>query len=65
MDHVMEPTMVSSQSKQVEINFFEDFNTMQVEKKVDPVVDYDSTVPLVPFTIIPGHHGGLVSEIRI
>jgi transcriptional activator SPT8 len=32
-------------------------------KKLDTLTDFESTTPLVPFTVIPGHHGGLVSKI--
>ncbi|KAJ3324464.1 Transcription factor spt8 [Boothiomyces sp. JEL0866] len=34
------------------------------EKTVDVSMDQDLLTPLVPFSIIPGHHGGLISAMR-
>ncbi|KAJ3261382.1 Transcription factor spt8 [Boothiomyces macroporosus] len=34
------------------------------EKSADVSVDQDLLAPLVPFSIIPGHHGGLISAMR-
>jgi hypothetical protein len=80
MDHIVEPIggLVTAQTREkTQMDLFDEFNKDRLDfdllkepsparsvKKLDPLVDFDSTVPLVPFTVVAGHHGGIVSEIR-